>query len=91
MANLACCYHENLQNDLEPPPTDKQRKQQIRELLNAIPAAQSIKDPRRTHMNALLDKDSVQEALECTKGGTATGTDSLPYKLWKELKKEIQQ
>ena len=87
MADLAQCYHQNLQDDPGPPPSEPQREQQIRELLDMVPPTQILENPTGTQMNALLDKNSVIEALNHSKNGTATGTDGCPYKLWKALKK----
>ena len=87
MADLARQYHQNLQHDPGPPPSEPQRAQQIRKPLDAVPRAQTLEDPRETRMNALLDKNSVIEALNHSKNGTATGTDGCPYELWKALKR----
>jgi ribonuclease HI len=87
MAKLARTYHQTLQYDSDPPPTDKERKQQIQTPLEAIPAEQSLENPETTEMNELLDEASVKKALDQTKNGTATGLDGCPYELWKTLKK----
>ena len=87
MADLARCYHQNLQDDPGPPPSEPQREQQIRKPLDAVPPTQTLENPTGTRMNALLDKNSVIEALNHSKNGTATGMDGCPYELWKALKK----
>ena len=87
MAELARTYHQNLQTDAEQYPTDEERTQQINKPLDAIPAEQTLVEPRESGMNGLLNEESVSKALDSMKNGTATGLDGCPYKLWKALKK----
>src|SRR5712672_680360 len=86
MAELAQNYHQNLQNDTGPSPSNEEREQQIRVSLEAIPAKQILENPRETRMNGLLDEESVSVTLKLTKNKTATRTDGCPYELWKTLK-----
>ena len=87
MAELAWCYHQNLQNDIEPHLTHEERSQQITRTLKAIPVTQIIENPRETRMNEFLSEENVRHTLALTKNGTATGIDGCPYKLWKALEK----
>ena len=88
MAELAQNYHQTLQTDADPPPTEEERLQQISTALETIPAAQILSNPGETKMNNLLDEGSVRTSLDLTKNGTATGVDGCPYELWKALNKK---
>src|SRR5712672_4129708 len=63
MAELAQNYHQNLQNDTGPSPSNEEREQQIRVSLEAIPAMQILENPRETRMNGLLQ--SLKKLSQC--------------------------
>jgi hypothetical protein len=78
MAELARSYHQNLQNDTDPPPSDEERREQIERQLEEIPAEQTIENPGETSMNVLISENSIRSALSQTKNRTATGIDGCP-------------
>src|SRR5713226_1062536 len=79
MAQLACNYHEQLQQS---PPDDLLNQEdyvtQIKDILNAIPADQKLDDPHQTMMNWHITQDQVEKALHLTKNGSATSLDVSP-------------
>lgn len=81
MADLARSYHQNLQNDAGPPPSDEEREEQIYRQLEEVPTTQTLENPKETRMNGLIDENSVRNALDLTKNKTATETDGCPYEL----------
>jgi hypothetical protein len=91
MAELACSYHQNLQNDTDPPPSDEERREQIERQLEEIPAEQTIENPGETNMNVLISENSVRSALSQTKNRTTTGIDRCPYELWKAINKRYEE
>ena len=87
MAQLACNYHEQLQQS---PPDDLLNQEdyvtQIEDILNAIPANQKLDDPHQTMMNWHITQDQVEKALCLTKNRSTTGLDGCPFELWKTLR-----
>ena len=91
MADLARSYHQNLQNDARPPPSEEEREEQIKKQLDEIPATQTLENPAETRMNGLIDENSVRNALNLTRNKTATGTDGCLYELWKAINKRYDE
>lgn len=86
MAELAREYHNNLQNDDPPHPSNDERTIQIETALAEIPITQKLNDPENSPMGRLITEKCVETALRLAKNNTSTGMDGCPYELWKKLK-----
>src|SRR6266849_807730 len=91
MVELARSYHQGLQNDAEPQPTDEERHREIRCSLKAIPPTQTFENPWESNLNGLISENNVRNALKLTKNTMATGTDGCPYELWKALENRYNE
>ena len=85
IVKLARDHHENQQND-NPHPNLDERRRFIDEILLAVPESQRLPEPERSPLNWEAQEDTVRQALDIAKDGTAAGLDGCPNELWKKLK-----
>ena len=86
MAQLAREYHNNLQqDDLTGQENQNEHELSLNESLNALPIDQHLQEPTYTPLNWCVTQAQVEEALNLSKNGSATGMDGCPFELWKSL------
>jgi len=85
IVKLARDHHENQQND-NPHPNPEEHRRIIDEILLAVPESQRLPEPDLSPLNWEAQENTVSQALDNAKDGTAAGLDGCPNKLWKRLK-----
>ena len=84
MAIIATEHHKMLQAK---PETEANRKQEIKDVLNAI--EKEINETEWIQLNEGVSQEEVSEALKNSKNGKAPGADGLTYEFWKEMNKTV--
>lgn len=86
MAKLARDYHESLQyNSIGLPNDHPEYETNVRTILSEIPPNQCLSEVHKNAFEWRIKPSHVREALLLAKSKSATGVDSLPYELWKNL------
>ena len=85
VVKLARDHHENQQNDNPHHNPDKHRKI-IDKILLAVPEPQHVPKPELSPLNWEAKEDTIRQALDIAKDGTAAGLNGCPNELWKKLK-----
>jgi len=84
MAEIACCYHDELQNLDRPDHSDHDCITVKEQVLSEIPPEQLFNDPN-SPLHAVMTNNQVCATLINSKNGTVTGLDSILYEVWKQL------
>jgi exonuclease III len=91
-AKLARDYHESLQNqDIITQDDSPLQEPKTVEVLREVPEEQHLTEQEQSKMDWLIMYPQVWNALRLAKNGTATGLDSCPYELWKELDRKYTE
>ncbi|TFY82529.1 hypothetical protein EWM64_g1481 [Hericium alpestre] len=86
MAALARSYHDDLQSQgRDATRTPDEAHLNTEAVINSIPDDQQLPNNANTHLDQLITRMDVEEALRTSKNGTATGVDGCPYELWKKM------
>ncbi|THU99044.1 hypothetical protein K435DRAFT_856017 [Dendrothele bispora CBS 962.96] len=83
MADLACTYHDTLQDTVAHTIQTDEREPVIVEVLSALDK-ETTRD-QACNLEPDLTEDEVSSALKLTKNNTSCGLDGLPNELWKLL------